>query len=157
MIPPYLRNYLLNALGGTPSVLTALLADLSDGSAAWDARPEADRFTLREITAHLADWEPVARGRIGRTRSEEKPFLPNWDEGAAAVAGRYDQTEPHDSLRSFRDRRAETVALLETLGEPEWHRVAERENVGELSIYTQIVLILAHDGYHLRQVTEYHP
>lgn len=155
MFPEYVKRYMIAALEGTPVVLNALLADLPADSPLWDARPEADRFTLREMVAHLADWEPVCRGRIVRTRTEDNPFLPNWDEDQAAIIGDYAHTNPHEALLWFAERRADTVAVLKSLSDEEWSRVARRENVGELSIQTQISLIVAHDGYHNRQAAEY--
>lgn len=136
-------------------VLHALTKDLPADSPAWDARPDPDRFTLREVLAHLADWEPVCRGRIARTQTEDNPFLPNWDEDQAAIIGDYAHTSPHESLLWFTERRGETVALLNSLSDSDWERSAEREGVGLLSIFTQVALIVAHDGYHARQVVEY--
>jgi hypothetical protein len=106
------------------------------------------------MIAHLADWEPVCRERIFRTRVEEKPLLPNWDEDQAALIGDYAHTNPYESLLWFTERRAATVALLTSLDGDEWTRTAERENVGPLSIEQQAFLILAHDGFHLRQAVE---
>ncbi len=155
MFAPYIKRYLISSLEGTPSVLSALVADIAADSTVWDARPDPDRFTLREMIAHLADWEPVCRARIERTRAEERPFLPNWDEEQASVIGDYAHTNPHEALLWFMERRAATAVLLSSLSDEEWHRVAERENVGELSIVEQANNILAHDGYHLRQCVEW--
>lgn len=135
-------------------MLSALVANVPADSPIWDSRPDPDRFTLREMIAHLADWEPVCRERIFRTRVEENPHLPNWDEDQAALIGDYAHTNPYESLLWFNERRAATVALLTGLEGAEWTRTAERENVGTLSIEAQAFLILAHDGFHLRQAVE---
>ena len=154
MFAPYILRYLLSSLEGSPTVLSALVANVPADSPVWDARPDPERFTLREMIAHLADWEPVCRERIFRTRVEEKPLLPNWDEDQAALIGDYAHTNPYESLLWFTERRAATVALLTSLDGDEWTRTAERENVGPLSIEQQAFLILAHDGFHLRQAVE---
>ena len=154
MLPDYAKRYLITALEGTPAVLSALTGGIAADSAVWDARPDADRFTLREMIAHLADWETVCRARIARTATEETPFLPNWDEEQAAVIGDYAHTSSHESLLWFAERRAVTVAQIASLTDNDWARSAERENVGTLSVEAQVCLILAHDGYHLRQAVE---
>ncbi|MBC8143555.1 MAG: DinB family protein [Armatimonadetes bacterium] len=154
MLPAYALRYLLSSLEGTPSVLSALLAGIPTDSPVWDARPDPDRFSLREILAHLADWEPVAHERIVRTATETAPFLPNWDEEKAVLVGDYAHSEPHESLRLFTISRGVTVHTLASLAEADWSRVARREGVGELTIERQAFLMLAHDGYHLRQVVE---
>ena len=135
-------------------MLAALLAGLPTDSPVWDARLDADRFTVRELLAHLADWEPVAHTRIVRTLSEETPLLPNWDEEQAAVIGDYAHTNPQESLLWFTERRAATVTRLRSLTATDWNRVAQREGVGMLSVERQAFLMLAHDGYHLRQTVE---
>lgn len=136
-------------------MLSALVAGTSAESPVWDARPDPDRFTLRETLAHLADWEPVAHARIVRTATETAPFLPNWDENQAAITGGYAQISPQESLQWFTERRNATVAYLATLADTDWNRVARREGVGELSIERQAFLMLTHDGYHLRQAVEW--
>lgn len=154
MLSAYAVRYLLSALGGNPGVLTALTAGIPAESPVWDSRPDPDRFSLREVLTHLADWEPVAHARIVRTVTETAPLLPNWDEEQAAIIGDYAHTNPHESLLWFTERRAATVAYLTSLSETDWNRVAVREGVGELTTERQAFLILAHDGYHLRQTTE---
>ena len=155
MFPPYIKSYLVSALGGTPVVLSELVADLPADSPLWDKRPDPKRFTIRELIAHLTDWEPVCRERIVRTREEEVPFLPNWDEDQAAIDGAYEKTDPKEELERFAQRRTATAEVVASLLDEEWTRTAKRENVGELSIERQVMLILAHDGYHLRQTVEY--
>lgn len=51
---PFTRKYLVGALDGAPDVFESLLAGLTDAEI--DRRPDPDRFTLREMMAHLADW-----------------------------------------------------------------------------------------------------
>ena len=56
MLPERIHLYLLLDLESAPEALARLLADVTD-PAAWDRRPDPDRFTLREMVAHLADWK----------------------------------------------------------------------------------------------------
>ena len=66
MMPAAVRKYLLSALAGTPVVADRLLLDVHADDPRWDFRPEPDRFTLREVVAHLADWEPIHLERLTR-------------------------------------------------------------------------------------------
>ena len=52
-------DYLLSALEGAPDVIAALLDGVPPDDALWDRRPDPERFSLREIVAHLADWDGV--------------------------------------------------------------------------------------------------
>jgi hypothetical protein len=153
MLPEYYKRYQLIALAGAPEVLSALL-DHPEDSHLWDLLHEPERFTLRESLAHLADWEPVARGRILKCLAEDKPFLTNWDEDQAAIDGGYYKLSPLESLEVFAKERQETVAVVSALKDEEWARPGVREGVGELSIERQVNLIIAHDGYHFKQVVD---
>ena len=80
MLTERTRLYLLLDLESAPDVLARLLADTSE-PAVYDRRPDPDRFTLREMVAHLADWEAVFLDRLSKTRDEENATLQGLDEG----------------------------------------------------------------------------
>ena len=150
--PAAARDYLLKALDATPVVLTALLRRADPD---WDHRPDADRFTLREALAHLADWEPIWLERVRGIASGEHPLLPSVDESALAIENRYAESSPEVSLDKFRSGRKELVAYLATLPDSAWDFTGDREFVGELTLQQQAAFALSHDGYHLRQVAEW--
>ena len=155
MMAPVIRKYLLFALAGTPDVVERLLKDLDADDPRWDIRPNPDRFTLREVVAHLADWEPIHLERIVRMLEEEDPTLPDVDEGAVAIENDYAHSEPHGSLEWLRGGRLELVQKLETLGDAEWSRSGVRVTIGAVTIETLAAFILAHDGYHTRQIAQW--
>ena len=149
-LPVYARDYLIDALAGTPLILEKLLSGVPDETI--DARPDADRFTLREVAAHLADWEPIWHERITRMRTEDMPFLHNVDESELALRNRYSESDIEESLQRFRTGRSQLVELLRQIGDQEWDRKGNRERAGIMTIYQLAVLVLSHDGYHLKQV-----
>jgi len=63
MLPERTRHYLLLDLDSAPDVLARMLQGVTD-PAVFDARPDPARFTLREMVAHLADWEAVFLRRL---------------------------------------------------------------------------------------------
>jgi hypothetical protein len=149
----YVKSYLIGSLEASPIVFSYLLEGLSEEEA--DRHPDPDRFTIREVLAHLADWELIFQDRLQRTRNEDEPALPWIDEGALAVERDYAHKEVQEQLRLFSERRAATVALLNSLSEGEWQRVAKRENVGRMTMEGLAVLIPLHDAYHQRQIVEW--
>ena len=155
MLPPAVRKYLLAALEGTPDLLDHLLKSLPADDPCWDHRPDPQRFTLREVTAHLADWEPIFLERTARMRDENEPFIEDIDEGQVAIDQDYAHSDPHAGLARFREGRAALIAFLRTLPESAWERVGHREIVGTISIEGQAVMILGHDGYHTRQIVQW--
>ena len=151
----WIRNYLTGNLQNTPETLGFLLRDFKVDSAAWDFRPHADRFTLREMVSHLADLEEILIGRLERMLTEDEPFLPNWDEGQAATEGNYAARDPLQQLQLFAERRAQTAEILKACSESDWQRVGNREGMGRLTISDQASFVFAHDSYHIRQATQW--
>lgn len=147
MVPEPVRTYLIHDLEAAPLVLTQLLASRTD----WDHRPDPDRFSLREMLAHLADWEEIWLMRVKRITSERNPFLPSIDEGQMAIDRKYATVDPQQSLERYRTGRLALVQAIKDLHEDDWDRPAQREFVGDIDFLQQIAMIVGHDGYHMKQ------
>lgn len=148
--PAALLNYIVTGLEATPIVLKKLLSDVDD----WDKTLGPERFSLREMVAHLADWDPILIQRIERTRDEDHPFLPSVDEGQVAVDRDYANSNPVSNLERFQQGRAELVSLVKSLPADAWNRTANREFIGDVDMFQLVALILGHDAYHLKQAAE---
>ena len=152
-INEYYRRYILGALENNAVVLNYLLRDLAGDSPQWDARPDAERFTLREMVAHLLDYDMVSRERFERVIREDNPELPNWDMDAAAE--HYAKRDAVGELKLLLESRQTLAAWLEGLSTDEWQRSGSRPGVGTFSVFEGVALMLGHDAYHLRQAVEW--
>src|SRR3712207_4543533 len=150
MVVEHACRYLIHGLGGTAIVLDRLLKGVT--AEELDQRPDPDRFTLREVIAHLADWEGVWHERMQRLRDEDLPLLPGYDEGQWAIDHDYTNTDAAERLAHFREGRAALVALLQSLPADAWTRKGRHGEWGDLTLFDLASLVLGHDGYHLRQV-----
>ena len=150
---PYLVSYLLNALDATPLLIAEYFEGLSDAKA--DKRPDPKRFTMREVICHLADFEPIFRGRMERMASEELPKLENRDEGQIAIENDYAHADVEEQTGIYLRERAKTVAFLTQLPAEHWSREGVRENVGNVTIEDIAHLLVVHDIYHLKQLSDY--
>jgi hypothetical protein len=155
MLPLAARNYVLTALGGTPGVIQGLLGGLAADDPAWDLHPYPERFSLREMLAHLADWEVFWYERATRTIHEEHPFLENRDENRIASDRNYAHADPLESLARFQAGRTKLMELLTSPPDAAWSRTAHREGLGDMTLEEQAIMSLAHDGYHTRQAAEW--
>src|SRR5687767_654533 len=153
MLPEKARFYLMEGLGAGPVVIGKMLADSAGMD--YDRRPDPERFTLREVLAHLADWEPIWLERIQRMAEEDEPHLLGYDEGQRAIDDDYAHADPHRQLQRFRDGRAKLLAYLRNLPPESWSRRGIHSEWSELNISSMAVLILGHDGYHTKQVAEW--
>ena len=155
MLLPLMRDRLLSALTGTCDVLPALLGSLSPQDPVWDARPDPARFTLREIMAHLADYELIWIDRMTRTRNELGPLLVPVDPGALATEHDYAHSDTAVSLAQFQERRIALVNFLVGLAEEDWQRVGQMGDRGPLTLEEQAAFVVIHDGYHTGQVAQW--
>jgi hypothetical protein len=152
--PEVTRKYLLTGLGATPDVVEALLEEIPPSDAVWSFTPDPQRFTLRGVVAHLADWESVFLDRLIKTRDEDEPKLLNVDEGQLAIDRDYANSDPMQNIARFRAGREILVQTLTDLPTNAWSRIAHRE-WGPMNILNQAVLILGHDGYHTQQIAQW--
>ncbi len=150
MLPLRLYTYLLLDLDSAPDVLARMLRDITD-PAAYDARPDPARFTLREVLAHLADWEAVFLRRLTTTRDEEDGVLQGLDEGQVALDHDYAHADPSECLARYKAGRTAIVSFLRALAPDQWQRVGSHTEIGPITLEAQAVLIAAHDGYHRQQ------
>jgi hypothetical protein len=160
MLPPFARKYVLIALSGTPDVLDGFLKALPSDDPRWDFRPDPERFTLREMIAHLADWNPIFQERVTRICAEEAPVLPDRDEGQIAVDRDYAHSDPQASLSRFRAGRAQLLAYLQSLEPEQWERTGSYmadhpRGSGAITVEDWAVQVVAHDGYHTQQTAQW--
>ncbi len=153
MLPNRIRTYLLCDLEATPEVLDRLFAGVAD-PAIYDRRPDPERFTLREVMAHLADWEEVFFERIRQTRDEEGATFVGLDPGQVAQDHDYAHADPAECRARFRRGRHVLLAALRGLTPAQWERVGTHAEIGPISLEAQVIMITSHDGYHLQQILE---
>jgi len=148
-------KYVIDGIEGTPAVLSVVLASLAENDSRWDARPDPDRFTLREMIAHLSDWDPIFVSRVERMRDETDPFLESVDEEALCQTNCYADQNPWVNFDRLKNSRPILVALMRALPAEAWGRTGNREFVGEIDLFHLATMILGHDSYHIRQVAEF--
>ncbi|OGF54585.1 MAG: hypothetical protein A2Z21_06850 [Candidatus Fraserbacteria bacterium RBG_16_55_9] len=153
MINEAVRKYILQGTAASPTVLAYLLKNAP--KQVYDRRPDPERFTIREVVAHLADWESVWMERLSKVRDEDRPTLPDRDPDQMAKEHGYEHADVGASLRRFQEGRREVLKLLENLEPSEWSRIGHHTTRGTLSIHDLAVIMLGHDNYHLVQVTEW--
>jgi hypothetical protein len=145
--------YLLLTLELGPRVIRRLLDQLPGGRL--DQRLHPDRFTPREVVAHLADWEPITRERIRTALTAPGTEVPAYDEGQMAVDHRYEESDPWEQAERFARERQVTAELLRGLPPEDWGRSVHHPERGPQSVEDLANLLLGHDLYHIEQLTEY--
>ncbi len=155
MLPVMARNYVVSSLSGAPDVYEYLLRDLSSNDERWDFSADPERFTLREVVTHLADYTEVCVGRFYRTLEENEPRFPTWNPSQIAIDNDYAHSDALESLRRLRQSRVQMSDIVRDLPLELWARAAYREGIGALTLEDQAVMVVAHDGYHLQQIVQW--
>ena len=135
----------------TPSQLDRRLRDVVPEELI--RRPAAEKWSIAEIVAHLADAELAMGWRLRNMLANPGVALPWWDQAAWAERLGYAQQDASLSAGVFRALRESNPRLLESVPRARWvecygvHEVRGRQTVEEF-----VRLEAAHDLYHLRQI-----
>lgn len=116
---------------------------------------DPSQFTLREVVAHLADWDEIWLERSQRIVYETTPILGNINETTLARINNYTTIDMDSSLARFRHARRKLVDFLVPQTDKALRRTAFHATQGTMTLSTLIRLIMSHDTYHIAQLHNY--
>lgn len=140
-------------ISNTPATLVRMIDGIRPDQ--YDTALSAERFTLRELVAHLADWEQIFLDRITQAVEYPGSTIEAIDEGQRAIDHHYSEKDVHHELEVFENRRRDTVSYLLGLAEDDWTKTAIHSERGEVTVEQLVHFLLGHDMYHIHQVSEY--
>src|ERR1051325_10966181 len=100
-----MHAYLFKVLEAGPRTLQCLIKMVPVEK--MDVPTHPDRFTPREVICHLADWEPISRGRMHTAQATPGAEVPDIDEVQRALDQGYTNWDPSETADLFIERRAE--------------------------------------------------
>ncbi len=143
----------LPLLEQTPILIEKMLSSANDEQMRW--KPAADRWSISEVLAHLADVEQVVfRKRIQMMLDSENPSLENYDQNAAYAAGKYSGGKPRERLRSFSHERDRSLSWLRYVPPVMISRTGQHSELGKVTIGNVLNAWASHDLGHVRQIAE---
>lgn len=148
-----MHYYVKVGLQSGPAVICRLAALIP--AADLDRPLSEDRFTPREVVAHLADWEPIMRERIRTGAESPGSTIVAYDEGQMAIDNKYSETDIEEQGRIFGEERAKTVAYVGTLTPEQLRNTVMHPQRGVLTTEDWVGMLLGHDMYHVEQLTTY--
>jgi hypothetical protein len=140
----------LPLLAAAPDTLAALLAGVPPPLFA--RRPAPGKWSIQEITAHLADDELVGAYRIRLILADPGTAIQAFDQDRWAQTGRYAATDPSRALALFRALREANLALWERLSPAEWEHAGVHAERGVESIRDIAAYYAGHDLNHFAQI-----
>jgi len=135
-------------LTSTAARLYELTASLS--GAQIDRAPAADKWSIREIAAHLADCEIVFSFRLRQTLSQKHALICPFDQEAWAT--RYAAYDLDSALSLFKAARNWNLRLLTSVTEEDRHRPTTHPERGTMTFWTIVETMAGHDINHLQQI-----
>lgn len=112
-----------------------------------------DSFSPVEQVWHLADLERDGFGlRIRKLRSEQNPYLPDFDGDKIARERDYRSLSLADGLKAFEEARQANLSYLQALSPEDWSKNGVQEGVGDVSLCDVPVFISQHDQAHVREI-----
>jgi len=136
-----------------PLILKRIIEQL--GQYQLDMRLDPNRFSPREVVAHLADWEPIMRERVRIAAEQPGTVLEVFDEEEMARAHGYEHSDVMEECDKFIRERAITAAYMRTLDTAGWSGMTTHPERGPQSAENLANTILSHDMYHLEQLSAY--
>jgi uncharacterized damage-inducible protein DinB len=141
------------ALSYAPDIFTRLVAALPSNRV--DEPTLEDRFSPRQVIAHLADWEPIFLDRIKLASTSPGSTITVFDEAVRAVEFEYANSNIQERLESFRENRIGLVQFVKGLDALQLANVVQHPEQGPVSTNDLIEMIVGHDVYHIEQLTAY--
>jgi len=133
-----------------PEVLAVVLTGVYGEEMDFTTAP--DKWSVRQIIAHLADTELVAGHRFRQVIAEENPTLVAYNQDAWARNLDYGRRLPKQSLESFRRLRAENFDLLKALPEATFERAGVHTERGPQTLRQLLTTYAEHVENHARQM-----
>ncbi|HKW96378.1 MAG TPA: DinB family protein [Bryobacteraceae bacterium] len=110
------------------------------------------KWSIRQITAHVADAEMVGAQRFRSIIAEDQPKLNAFDQDAWCKNLDYARRQPKQSLESFRRMRAENYELLKSLAENVFERTGLHSERGAVTLRQLLETYADHAESHARQM-----
>ena len=137
------------------NVFKYLFQSVSDGQARW--KPGEGRWSILEVINHLYDEEREDfRKRLELVlNNPEEPWPPIDPEGWV-VKRKYNERDLNQSLDNFFEERENSLRWLKHLNSSDWQATYHHPQMGPMSAEAILANWLAHDLFHIRQVTDLH-
>jgi hypothetical protein len=140
----------LAVLASTPKKLEKLIKELPSGKLR--KRPAPEKWSVKEILAHLSDVEIAVGFRLRLILGAPGTPIVAYDQDAWVISGHYEKRDPHKSLEQFRVIREANLALLKSLTPEQWKHYGMHAERGQETIERVVLMLTGHDINHLNQV-----
>jgi hypothetical protein len=119
-----------------------------------DFKPAPDKWSVRQLVAHLADAEAANVVRLRQVISEDNPTLFPFDQNAWAEKTDYAKRKPSQCLETMRILRADNYQLLKDLPSETYNRSGTHLRRGVMTLLDMLRLFAEHAEQHAMQIRD---
>lgn len=148
-----MQEWMLHAFGRSPKITERLLRVFPQSRL--DERIEKDRFTTREVIAHLADYEQTVLDRIRVAHLKPGHSVPAYNADEHCNEHHFGDKDVFHEAEVFESRRDMTIEYLKALEPEDWKKTFTRPDGSAMSIHEYAEAVFAHDIEHIDQITMY--
>ena len=141
-----------SVLEQTPIIIEKILYAATPDDLHW--KPAPDRWSIREVLAHLVEVETVFRQRAKLMVEQENPPLEAYDQSAAYAAGKYSSGRAAEHLRQFCHERDLSISWLRYVPAKALARTGQHAELGRITLGELLHEWAFHDLGHIRQIAE---
>lgn len=120
-----------------------------------DERQDPERFTPREVAAHLADWEPILYERLVGAVTVDSFVITPHDEDQRAIDGKYSEQDLKTSLAAYKSAQTKYLEFARGLTDEQLNRPVIHPELGTLRAADLITFQTGHVMYHVHQLLGY--
>ena len=118
------------------------------------ARPIPGKWSVLEVVAHLADFDPILADRMKRVIAEDKPSLVGADENRFAAALAYHERDLQEELTIIEATRSQLARILRQLPNSALERVGIHTERGPRTLEQLLTTATAHIPHHVKFLHE---
>ncbi len=148
-----MEQWMLHAFAAGPRVIERLTRVFPPERL--DERIEKDRFTAREVFAHVADYEQTVLDRIRLANQKPGSQVPVFDPDQHATEHKYGEKDPFREAEVFESRRGMTIDYLRELTVTDLDKTFVRADGKAVTIRDYVGMVMAHDLEHIEQISAY--
>lgn len=115
-------------------------------------RPAPDKWSVAEITAHLADAELAISWRLRQVLANNAVPIQAYDQDLWAKTFNYAKRDSKQSLATYTALREANIALLKSVSRRLWDNYGVHQERGNESVNHVIRMVAGHDLNHLMQI-----
>lgn len=118
-----------------------------------DWKPSPEKWSIRQIVAHLADVELVYVHRIRKTIAEASPLLTAFDQDAWVNTLFANEVSVNVAIDVIRSLRRFNEAALRNVSEEAFTRTGQHETDGPFTAFDMLAKLNQHLYHHIDQIT----